>query len=64
VAEQSGSFKPHRERDDQLAEVLENLKHHGCVRGVSSRKSWKTVESWQSDISSYRTRQAYKDRLV
>jgi len=38
VAEKSGSFESRRERDI-LTEALGNLKHHGRVRGVSSRKS-------------------------
>jgi hypothetical protein len=44
AAEQSGSFESHKERD-QLAKALGNPKHCGRVRGVSSRKSWKIVDS-------------------
>lgn len=63
VAEKTGSFEPHQEKD-VLAEALGNPEHHGHVCGMSSRKSLKTVESWASDASSHRTRQGYKERLV
>jgi len=44
AAEKGGSFEPRRERDI-LTEVLGNPEHHGRVHGISSRKSWKTVDS-------------------
>jgi hypothetical protein len=31
---------------------------------MSSRKSWKTVKSWQSDANNYHTRQRYKEELI
>jgi hypothetical protein len=55
MAEKSGSFEPCRERGI-LTEVLGNLEHRGCVRGVFSRQSWKDMEAWQSDANSYHIR--------
>jgi hypothetical protein len=63
MAEKSRSFEPRRERDI-LTEALGNPKHRGCVRGVSSRQSWKDVEAWQSDANSYHMRQRYKEGLI
>jgi hypothetical protein len=31
---------------------------------MSLRNSWKEVDSWQSDASTYRTRQRYKEALI
>ena len=47
-----------------LTEVLGNPEHRGRVRGVSSRHSWKNVDSWQSDAASQHTRQRYKEGLI
>jgi hypothetical protein len=44
VATKRGEFEPWRERDI-LTEVLGNPEHRGRVRGLGSRKSWKTVPS-------------------
>ena len=63
VAEKSGSFESRRERDI-LTEALGNLKHHGRVHGISSRRSWKDMEAWQYDTNSYHTRQRYKEGLL
>jgi hypothetical protein len=63
VASNSGAFEPCRERDI-LTEALGNPEHRGRVRGVASRKSWKTVDSWQSDAITYHMRQRYKEGLV
>jgi hypothetical protein len=38
MAEKSGSFEPHQERD-VLTEALGNPEHYSHVRGVSSRQS-------------------------
>ena len=48
-----------------LAEALGNPEHRGRVRGVSSRHSWKKLDSWQSDANSgVNTRQRYKEGLI
>jgi len=47
-----------------LTEALGNPEHCGCVRGVSSRQSWKKVDSWQSNASSYHTRLRQKEGLI
>lgn len=49
---------------DMLTKVLGNPEHRGRVHGMSSRKSWKTVESWQTDAATYRSRQRYKEGLI
>ena len=63
TAKKIGSFEPHLERD-VLSEVLGNPEHHGCVCGVSSRHSWKDMEAWQFNASSYHMRQRYKEGLI
>jgi len=63
AAEKSGSFEPWRDMD-VLTEALGNPEHRGRIRGISSRKSWKDVESWQAEGSSYRSRQRYKEELI
>jgi hypothetical protein len=62
AAKERGEFVPHRGHDE-LIEALGNPEHRGRVRGMSSRQSWKNVESWQSDAASYRTRQSYKEGI-
>jgi hypothetical protein len=47
-----------------LTKVLGNPEHRGRIRGMSSRKSWKEVDSWQTDAATYRSRQRYKEGLV
>ncbi|RLN11625.1 hypothetical protein C2845_PM09G17090 [Panicum miliaceum] len=59
VAKERGMFEPSRQHD-----ILGNPEHRGRVRGVSSRHSWKKVDSWQSDATSYHTRQRYKEGLI
>jgi len=44
TASKSGVFSPCRD-GDILTEVLGNPKHRGRVHGISSRKSWKTMDS-------------------
>jgi hypothetical protein len=44
AAKDCGVFEPRRDHD-VLTEALGNLEHRGRVRGVSSRQSWKNVES-------------------
>ena len=61
-AKNRGDFQPRREHD-VLTEALGRPEHRGRVRGLGSRQSWKTVESWQSDANTYHTRQRYKDAL-
>ena len=63
AAKQQGKFKPVGQHD-LLIEVLGNPQHRGRVRGVSSRHSWKNVDSWQSDAASHHTRQRYKEGLI
>ena len=63
TAKQQGKFKP-VDQHDLLTEVLGNPEHRGHVRGVSSRHSWKNVDSWQSDAASHHTRQRYKEGLI
>ena len=63
AVEKGGLFEPRRDRDI-LTEALGNPEQHSRVHGVSSRKSWKTMEFWQSDISTYHTRQRYKEGLI
>jgi hypothetical protein len=63
MAEKSGSFEPRRERD-VLTEALGNTEHRGRIRGVSSSQSWKEMEAWQSDTTSFHTRQRYKEGLI
>jgi hypothetical protein len=62
VAKERGEFQPRRDHDE-LTEALGNPERRGCVWGVSSRQSWKNVESWQSDTASYHTRQRYKEGI-
>ena len=62
AAKERGEFQPRRDHDE-LTEALGNPEHRGRVRGVSSRQSWKNVESWQSDAASYHTRQRYKEEI-
>jgi hypothetical protein len=62
AAMEHGEFLPHRDHDE-LTKALGNTEHHDRVRGVSSRQSWKNVESWQSDAASYHTRQRYKEGI-
>jgi len=59
AAKEHGLFSPRREHD-MLTEALRNPEHRGRVRGVSSRQSWKKLDSWQSDATSHNTRQRYK----
>ena len=47
-----------------LTEALGNPAHRDHVRGVSSRKSSKKVDSWQSDATSYHTKLRYKEGLI
>ena len=47
-----------------LTEALGNPEHRGRMRGVSSRQSWKNVDSWQFDATSYHTRKRYKEGLI
>ena len=61
-AKERREFIP-RSDHDKLTEALGNPEHRGRVRGVSSRQSWKNVESWQSDATSYHTRQRYKEGI-
>ena len=63
VAKERGLFEPRREHN-MLIEALRNSEHCGRVRGVSSRQSWKKVDSWQSDTTTYHTRQRYKEGLI
>ena len=63
VAKERGLFEPRREHN-MLIEALRNSEHCGRIRGVSSRQSWKKVDSWQSDAASHHTRQRYKEGLI
>ena len=63
AAKERGDFKPHREHD-LLTETLGNPECSGRVRGVSSRMSWKNVDSWKSDAASHHPRQRYKEGLI
>ena len=63
AAKQQGKFKPVGQHD-LLTEVLGNPEHHGRVRGISSRHSWKNEDSWQSDAASHHTRQRYNEGLI
>jgi len=63
AAKQQGKFKPVGQHD-LLTEALGNPEHRGRVRGISSRHSWKNVDSWQSDAASHHTRQRYKEGLI
>ena len=47
-----------------LIEALGNPEHRGRVRGVSSRLSWKNIDSWQSNATSHHTRQKYTVGLI
>jgi hypothetical protein len=58
----SGSFEIRRGKD-VLTEALGNPEHRGRVRGMSSRMSWNTVGSWQTDGATYHTRDRYKEGL-
>lgn len=62
-ATKSGSSFEIRRGKDVLTAALGNPEHRGRVRGLSSRKSWKTVDSWQTDAATYHTRQRYKEGL-
>jgi hypothetical protein len=55
AATKRGEFEPQRERDI-LTEVLGNPDHRNRVRSLGSRKSWKTVPSWQADTNAYHSR--------
>ena len=44
AAAKTGTFEPCRDRD-MLTEALGNPEHRGRVHGVSSRKSWESMES-------------------
>lgn len=44
-----------------LSQALGNREHGGQVRGLSSKLSWK--EGFKQDASSYKKRDAYKDKL-
>uniref|UniRef100_UPI001E5F18E5 hypothetical protein n=1 Tax=Aeromonas jandaei TaxID=650 RepID=UPI001E5F18E5 len=46
-----------RRGHDLLTEVLGTPEHRGRVRGVGSKMSWKSVESWESDAATYKSRQ-------
>ena len=63
VAKERGLFEPRR-KHDMLIEALRNPEHRGRVRGVSSRQSWKKVDSWQSNATSYHTRLRQKEGLI
>ena len=63
VAKEHGLFEPRREHN-MLIEALRNSEHCGRVRGVSSRQSWKKVDSLQFGATSYHTRQRYKEGLI
>jgi hypothetical protein len=62
AAKECGEFVP-RKNHDELTEVLGNPEHRSRVRGISSRQSWKNVDSWQSDVASYHMRQRYKEGI-
>jgi hypothetical protein len=62
VAKEHKEFVPRRNHDE-LTEALGNPEHCGRVHGISSRQSWKNVDSWQSDAASYHTRQRYKEGI-
>jgi hypothetical protein len=62
AAKEHGEFVPHRGHNE-LTEALGNPEHRDRVWGVSSRQSWKNVESWQSDTASYHTRKSYKEGI-
>jgi hypothetical protein len=62
ASKDSGSFEVRRGHD-LLTEVLGTPEHRGRVRGVQSRMSWSAVELWQSDTSSFKSRQRYKDSI-
>jgi hypothetical protein len=59
VAKECVEFVPRRNHDE-LTEALGNPEHRSRVQGISSRQSWKNVNSWQSDAASYHTTQRYK----
>ena len=63
AAKQHREFKPISQHD-VLTKALGNPEHRGRVRGVSSRHSWKNMDSWQSDATSHHTRQRYKEGLI
>ena len=52
-----------RKGHDLLTKVLGTLEPRGRVRGVQSKMSWKLVELWQAEASTYKSRQKYKDTL-
>jgi hypothetical protein len=62
MAKNSGKIEI-RKGQDVLTFALGNPEHRGRVRGMSSRKSWKSVECWQSDANTYHSRQRYKEGL-
>ena len=63
AAKQHREFKPISQHD-VLTKALGNPEHRGHIRGVSSRHSWKKLDSWQSDATSNNTRQRYKEGLI
>lgn len=56
------SRTPAQEQADD--EALGNPEPRGRVRGVSSRHTWKKMDSWQSDATSHHMRQRYKEGLI
>jgi hypothetical protein len=62
ASKDSGSFEVRRGHD-LLTEVLGNPEHCGHVYGMCSKMSWKSVESWQSDVATYKSRQRYKEGI-
>jgi hypothetical protein len=62
ASKDSRSFEVRRGHD-LLTEVLGNPEHCGRILGVCSKMSWKSVESWQSDASMYKSRQRYKEGI-
>ena len=46
-----------------LTLALGTPEHRGRVHGMSSKMSWNSVESWQSDAATYWSRQRYKEGI-
>ena len=55
-----GEFKP-RQEVDELSVALGNKEHPSRVRGISSKLGLK--HGFPQEVSSYRTRQRYKDDI-
>lgn len=59
--QQAGTFMPDRDWDEPTY-ALGKLKHLGCVRGVSSKTSWK--DGFKDDAHIYKKRDRYKEERL